>query len=302
VLAESGNTLNIVGKLEGITPGEQLYSAQFIGDRAFLVTFHRTDPLIVVNLSDPTNPQIVGELVIPGYSTYLQPIGQNYLIGIGTVQNDVINSWNEGWVLQISLFNISDPSKPVLVDRYSFSPGTWSPAQYDSHAVSYFADTGTLALPVGNSLMVFHVDPKTGFKLVGQVSHDSQVLESVQIGRDLYSVAQDSVKVQLLNDPDNTIAEVNLPTYPPIYWYWPPGIFWYWPPILIAPIVTEVTFTPPVDNGQSDKGIDDPKTPGPDLPTQGQGEPPARKSTNLPGKGTNHPKQSDAHGSVPWLP
>jgi hypothetical protein len=117
--------------------------------------------------------------------------------------------------LQISLFDVSNPSSPVLVDRYSFGSGTNSSAEYDSHAVSYFADTGILTLPVGNNLAVFHVDPTIGFQLIGGVLHDTPVIESVQINGNLYSVAWDSVKVQSLQQPGNTIGEVHLPA--PVY-------------------------------------------------------------------------------------
>jgi uncharacterized secreted protein with C-terminal beta-propeller domain len=72
-----------VGKLENLAKGEILYSARFVGEVAYLVTFLKVDPFFVINLEDPENPEVLGELKIPGYSDYLQPFGDNYMIGFG---------------------------------------------------------------------------------------------------------------------------------------------------------------------------------------------------------------------------
>src|SRR5258705_11820894 len=83
VLDQVGSELRLVGSVEGIAPGEKIYSARFIGDRGYLVTFVRTDPLFTLDLSDPTAPKVAGELVIPGFSNYLQAIDATHLLGLG---------------------------------------------------------------------------------------------------------------------------------------------------------------------------------------------------------------------------
>lgn len=109
--------MKIVGFLDNIAPEEQMKSARFMGDVLYLVTFMQTDPLFVIDLSDPTKPEIKGELKIPGFSNYLHPIGNGLVIGIG-----------EGGTLtgtdgtaKISLFDVSDPYNPKELDNYSTS-------------------------------------------------------------------------------------------------------------------------------------------------------------------------------------
>jgi len=100
-------------------PGEQLYASRFLGDRAYLVTFRQTDPLYVIDMGNPADPKIAGELEIEGYSDYLEPIGRNHLLGIG---KDAVAAGNPGdgrgaWVqgVKLSLFNVENPREPFEV-------------------------------------------------------------------------------------------------------------------------------------------------------------------------------------------
>jgi inhibitor of cysteine peptidase len=102
----------VIGTLSGIAPKENFQSARFIGNRLYLVTFEQIDPLFVIDLSIPTTPKILGELKIPGYSTYLHPYDEKRLIGIG--YDTVTNQWwwtQNGWV-KIDLYNVSDVKNP----------------------------------------------------------------------------------------------------------------------------------------------------------------------------------------------
>ena len=121
--------LSIVGKLEGLARGESIYSARFMGDRCYLVTFQKVDPLFVIDLKDPQNPQVLGKLKIPGYSNYLEPYDDTHLIGIGkealaAEQGDF--SWYQG--VKIALFDVSNVSEPkeiaevVIGDRGTIHP------------------------------------------------------------------------------------------------------------------------------------------------------------------------------------
>jgi uncharacterized secreted protein with C-terminal beta-propeller domain len=142
--------LNIVGSVEGLAEGEQIYSSRFIGDRCYLVTFKITDPLFTIDLSDPENPKVLGALKIPGFSTYLHPYDENILIGIG--KETVEDKWGEiAWQqgVKISLFDVSDVSDPkelaklVIGDR-----GTESNALYDHHAFLFSRARNLLVLPI----------------------------------------------------------------------------------------------------------------------------------------------------------
>ena len=132
-------------------PGEQLYASRFLGDRAYLVTFRQTDPLYVIDLADPGSPYIAGELEIEGYSDYLQPIGEDYLLGIGkdaVAATDGIGD-GRGAIVQgvkVSLFDVSDPATPTEVQSVLIGQrGTESEALYDHRAIT--VQTATDAHP-----------------------------------------------------------------------------------------------------------------------------------------------------------
>lgn len=102
-----------VGLLDGFAEHEQIRSARYIGDYAYIVTFRQTDPLFVINLSDPQNPKIEGELKLPGFSSYLHPIGNGMLIGVG-YDGDENNANNN---MKVSLFSVADPKNPTELSK-----------------------------------------------------------------------------------------------------------------------------------------------------------------------------------------
>ncbi len=109
------NDMKIIGYLGEIAKGENMQAARFMGDTLYLVTFYRTDPLFVIDLSDKTKPVIKGELKIPGFSSYLHPVGNNLVIGIGT-GGDADGADNSA---KISLFDVSEPENPKETDNYT---------------------------------------------------------------------------------------------------------------------------------------------------------------------------------------
>ena len=142
--------LEIVGSLEGLAPGERIYSARFMGGRCYLVTFKKVDPLFTIDLSDPENPTVLGKLKIPGYSDYLHPYDENTLIGIGkeTVEAEEGDfAWYQG--VKISLFDVSDVENPRELAKYEIGDrGTDSPALYDHHAFLFSKARNLLVIPV----------------------------------------------------------------------------------------------------------------------------------------------------------
>ena len=139
VLAEDGDQLVQVGHVGGLGKGEQLYSARLLDDVGFAVTFRQIDPFYVLDLSDPTNPRVTGELKIPGFSTYLHPIDDNLVLGIGQ------DATEEGRVqgLKVSLFDVSDPADPRETAVWTM-PGANSPAEYDHRAFQMWDRTAIL--------------------------------------------------------------------------------------------------------------------------------------------------------------
>ena len=140
--------LKIIGRLDGLAPGERLYASRFIGDKGFLVTFVEIDPLFTIDLSDPHNPTVAGELKVPGYSTYVHPFGDNYLLTIGkdaAVDGGFV--WYQG--LQLSIFDISDFKNPVLIAKSKIGDrGTDSEALFNHKAFTFWTERNWIALPV----------------------------------------------------------------------------------------------------------------------------------------------------------
>jgi uncharacterized secreted protein with C-terminal beta-propeller domain len=142
-------------------PGEQLYASRFLGDRAYLVTFRQTDPLYIIDLEDPANPSIAGELEIEGYSDYLQPIGQDYMLGIGkdaVAANDGVGDGRGALVqgVKLSLFNVSNPASPTEVQSVLIGQrGTQSNALSDHRAITIQAATDSHPLRVSFGIDVY---------------------------------------------------------------------------------------------------------------------------------------------------
>ncbi len=142
--------LKVIGKLEDLAPGESIFSARFIGERAYLVTFKKVDPLFVIDLKDPTNPRVLGKLKIPGFSDYLHPYDQNHIIGIG---KEAVESkegdfaWYQG--VKLALFDVSDPENPKELSKFVIGDrGTDSYALKDHKAFLFSKEKNLLVLPV----------------------------------------------------------------------------------------------------------------------------------------------------------
>ncbi|MBF0623125.1 MAG: beta-propeller domain-containing protein [Magnetococcales bacterium] len=153
-------TLTETAHVDGIGEvGERLYSVRYVGNRAYLVTFRVTDPLYVFDLEDPFNPVQRGELHIEGYSDYLHPIGEDYLLGIGKHAVADESSSDEGgrgaWYqgVKLTLFNVADPENPTEVQSHIIGErGSQSGVLQDHHAMAWLPPTterpGRLAIPI----------------------------------------------------------------------------------------------------------------------------------------------------------
>jgi uncharacterized secreted protein with C-terminal beta-propeller domain len=190
VLSQQGSELSVLATLPNDSspepigkPGEDIFAVRFFGDRGYIVTFERIDPLYVIDLANPNAPRVLGTLEIPGFSSYLHPLDNGYLLGVGQ-QVNVNNIPENGDVtaepvtqegMKISLFNVSDPSKPVEVNSI-VKPSSYTPVEYDYRALSVLNNNGSyqFAIPVeswnisseertgfwasSNSLMLLEVD------------------------------------------------------------------------------------------------------------------------------------------------
>ena len=221
--ADDGN-LETVGSVQDLAPGERIFSVRFVGDRGYVSTFREIDPLFVIDLADPTAPTVRGELKVPGFSSYLHPLDTTHLLGIG---RDVDADTGAVLGLQLSLFDVSDASRPERTAVYTFAGDawdSWSAAQWDHRAVSWFGERGVLALPIqeggwsasSNSLAVFRiaVGATDSIARAATIVHETHVERSVRIGNFVYSIAAGDVQVHSFDDLGTPVARVPLTGWP----------------------------------------------------------------------------------------
>ncbi|HWP06268.1 MAG TPA: beta-propeller domain-containing protein [Polyangiaceae bacterium] len=240
-LAESaeGNLVR-VGAIENIAPGEDIRSVRFDEDRGYVVTFKKTDPLFVLDLSSPDRPRILGELKIPGFSTYMHRLDPSHLLSIGFDADDRGRfAFFDGLLLQ--LFDVSTPTDPKLLFRERIGTrGSSSEAATDHLAFNYFDEKGLLAIPMTvcegggeghygnrasfNGLYVYQVSLTGGFTRLGGVDHGtngascssfwshstSTVKRSIFLDDLVYSIATDRVKVQKLQTLGTDFVDIAL--------------------------------------------------------------------------------------------
>ena len=152
------SSLNEIGRIDGIAPDERIWSARFVEDKAYIVTFRQIDPLWTIDLSDPTNPKIMGELEVPGVSTYIHPLDENNILTIGIGPADLETGLGLDWSnTQVSMFDVSNFTSPQLASVLSLSPVSsedsnvwtwgWSEATYEHKAFQYWGPKNMLAIP-----------------------------------------------------------------------------------------------------------------------------------------------------------
>jgi inhibitor of cysteine peptidase len=189
--------MNVVGKLKGLANGEQIYSVRFIGDRAYIVTFMLMDPLFVIDLKSPTNPKVLGELKIPGFSNYLHPYDETHLIGFG-MDTKVINEGGEDRAqtkgMKIAIFDVGNVAKPVQEFMTTIGgAGTYSEVLNNHKALLFSKEKNLLALPVFENdynsktnssqksyqgAYIYNIDLVNGIKLKGKITHIDAVTNS----------------------------------------------------------------------------------------------------------------------------
>ena len=156
--------LKTIGKIEDLAKDEQVYSARFLGDTGYFVTYEQTDPLFSVDFSDPENPKILGKLKIPGFSEYLHFYSDNLLLGIGmdTDENGVTNG------VKVSMFDISDPSDVKEVSKYTLDQYYYSDVFSDYRAALVDPEKNLIGFPISgsaNQYVILSYDKDQGFQV-----------------------------------------------------------------------------------------------------------------------------------------
>ena len=186
-LGVRGARLAITGQTPDLAPGERVQSARFIEDKGYVVTFEQIDPLFVIDLANPAAPRVLGELKIPGFSTYIHPLDAGHLLTIGIDLPNPVDGrvdWQERR-MKLSIFDVRDPTRPL--EKFTQTVGTaygWSEAAWEHKAFNYFPERGVLAIPFSDyrpsatdpwgefvsDLRVFRVGAATGIAPLGALS------------------------------------------------------------------------------------------------------------------------------------
>lgn len=188
--------LSVISRLEGLAPGERIYSARLLKNILYLVTFRQVDPLFAIDLSNPYNPVVLGFLKIPGFSEYLHPIGETLMLGIGL----------EGSLLKISLFDISDPANMREVAKIKTSYSAWSSVFEDHHAFMIDQRYSLVVIPVSTRS---YLSMQEGFMIIEYNTEKPTIdvkslipiktpLRSIYIGNELYLIGASRILIYSL--------------------------------------------------------------------------------------------------------
>ena len=171
-----GEKLDEIGRVGGLGRGEQIFAVRFLGEKGYVVTFRQVDPLYTLDLSNPQKPAVRGELKIRGFSSYLHPIGNDLLLGLGQDANE--QGQTQG--TQLSLFDVSDLSAPRRIHQHTLGESSSSAAEYDHRAFLYWPSTKLTVIPVSaykpedefNGAFGFRVERDNGISQVGSAEHE----------------------------------------------------------------------------------------------------------------------------------
>jgi hypothetical protein len=237
VLGTEGSELVVKGSVTGLAPDERVYSTRFVGNRGYVVTFRQVDPLFVFDLSNPSSPELLGELKIPGFSEYMHPLDDGHLLTIG---RDADEQTGQVRGLALQIFDVTNPRAPRQSAKFTFSSAEYgfSEAQGNHKAFTYFADKKLLAFPYvaydnrsGNmrsSLEVFRIEAPNTIAKVGSVDHTAffrtetrnscgysyygpQVRRGLFLEDFVYSVSHGGVLVNDVRNIGPTVASLSLP-------------------------------------------------------------------------------------------
>jgi uncharacterized secreted protein with C-terminal beta-propeller domain len=226
--------LKILGGLDEIAPDESIFSARFIGDRLYLVTFQQIDPFFVIDLSSDT-PKILGELKIPGFSNYLHPYDDDHVIGVGRDTKEIGNDRVQQLGVKVALFDVSDVSNPMVIDDYIIGDSSTHSEALNNHKAFFFDKRkNLLSIPISsdtdslegitekriapdwnrwNGFYILDLDFKNGIDLKGTITHTENDTRYYGMGNSrtfyieevLYTVSDSMLKMNFMND----LEEIN---------------------------------------------------------------------------------------------
>lgn len=195
--------LEIIGEIEGLAEDERIYSARFLGETGYFVTFRETDPLFSVDFSAPENPKIIGQLKIPGFSDYLHYYGDGKLLGIGM---DVEEETQITGGVKLTMFDVSDPTDVKEADTYVLENVYSTEVSYDYKAALIDPGTNRIGFPAdsegGEAYYLFSYDEEQGFQcnLEEEINGGGGSARGVYIGERLYVIQGNVIEAYSLEN------------------------------------------------------------------------------------------------------
>lgn len=219
--------MNLVGQLEDLAPDEKIYSVRYMGDLAYVVTFKQVDPLFVIDLSNPAEPKVLGQLKIPGFSDYLHPYDETHIIGFGKdTEEDGDLVKEKGF--KMALFDVSDVSNPKELYSVKIGDiGTYSELLYNHKALLFSKEKNIIAFPITvrekqnsskyygkvtfEGAIIYGLSLENGFEERARISHNENysVERIIYIGNNIYTLSQNLVKITDMNTMEK-IGEIEL--------------------------------------------------------------------------------------------
>jgi len=223
------SNLKTVGQVNDLAKGETIYSVRFEGETGYMVTYRTVDPLFVVNLSDPANPKVEGELKIPGYSTYMHPYDENHIIGFGMDTQDMGDGRVVNNGVKMAMFDVSDPADPKELFSVTIGEaGSFSELNYNHKALLFSKEKNLIAFPiniagsdynyVAQGLQVYSIDMVNGrFVSKGTITHGDAALydyntyisRGLFVGNTLYAVSGVKITSHTMSNL-NKLAELEI--------------------------------------------------------------------------------------------
>lgn len=176
------SNLSQTGKIQDLGLGERIYSVRFIEDKGYLVTFRQTDPFYVLDLRSTFEPKMAGQLKIPGYSAYLEPLGNNLVLGVG----------REGNGVKLSIFDVNNPAAPVEKSKYQLND-YWTEVENNHRAFLRDEKHEVFFIPGGEGGYVFSY--KNGLLKLNKAMSGYGVKRALYINDNMYVVSDDKVRV-----------------------------------------------------------------------------------------------------------
>lgn len=195
--------LEIIGEIEGLAEDERIYSARFLGETGYFVTFRETDPLFSVDFSAPENPKIIGQLKIPGFSDYLHYYGDGKLLGIGM---DVDEETQITGGVKLTMFDVSDPTDVKEADTYVLENVYSTEVSYDYKAALIDPEANRIGFPAdsegGEAYYLFSYDEEQGFQcnLEEEINGGGGSARGVYIGERLYVIQGNVIEAYSLEN------------------------------------------------------------------------------------------------------